>query len=165
MSRLCKVCARVNQKFWRYPKKRADLCNSQLMGHVTAQMFLQTSGDVAILGECRLIMFDQSQFVHYQLQACFGLFFSSLWLFFWVRAPQNTTGPLNLHPRIRLEPSTRCSRWHGHRSATSCSRIFREPHKRAELAIWRVLPPCPLRCIGTCHVMRQKPSSLSMSRC
>jgi hypothetical protein len=51
-------------------------------------------------------MFDQSQFVRYQLQACFGLFFSSLWLFFWVRAPQNTTGPLNLHPRIRLEPNT-----------------------------------------------------------
>ena len=25
------------------------------MGHVTAQMFLQTSGDVAVLGECRLI--------------------------------------------------------------------------------------------------------------
>jgi hypothetical protein len=51
--------------------------------------------------------FDQSQFVHYQLQACFGLFFSSLWLFFWVRAPRNTTGPLNLHPRLRPEPSKR----------------------------------------------------------
>src|SRR6266481_5702923 len=25
------------------------------MGHVTAQMFLQTSGDVAVLGKCRLI--------------------------------------------------------------------------------------------------------------
>jgi len=25
------------------------------VGHVTAQMFLQTSADVAVLGECRLI--------------------------------------------------------------------------------------------------------------
>jgi hypothetical protein len=25
------------------------------MGHVTAQMFLQTFGDVTVLGECRLV--------------------------------------------------------------------------------------------------------------
>src|SRR5271167_4259693 len=25
MSRLCKVCAQVNQKFWRYPKKNGSL--------------------------------------------------------------------------------------------------------------------------------------------
>jgi hypothetical protein len=54
MSRPCKVCAQVNQKFLRYLERNGFL-QFPAHGHVTAQMFLQTFGDVTVLGECCLV--------------------------------------------------------------------------------------------------------------